>query len=120
MARRDLTGFLANHPMEVVAACNYLRGQGIHGAKIVARKPHLPSICDQEWVFFPPVKSLDELQTWLLANKVDYLVVSSIEVRRRRELAALKSRETAPPWLEAVWESKDPLLILYRPKLGGQ
>lgn len=115
MARGDIKGFLANHPMEVVAACEYLRGQGVHGARIVARKPHLAAICDQEWVFFPAVKSLDELKTWLVENRVDYVVVSSVEVKRRKELAALRSAETAPPWLEAVWESKEPLLILYRP-----
>ncbi len=117
MARRDLKEFLASHPMEVIAACDYLRLEGVRGARIVSRKPHLPVICRQEWVFFPPVKSLEELHQWLIANQTDYLVISSVEVKRRRELSALKSPATAPPWLEAVWESKDPLLILYRPRL---
>ncbi|MEP7269978.1 MAG: glycosyltransferase family 39 protein [Acidobacteriota bacterium] len=116
MARNDLRGFLASHPMEVVSACDYLRAQGIHGAKIVARKPHLPVICGQEWVFFPPVKSIDELREWLIANPADYLVISSIEVKRRKELSALRSSATAPPWLEVAWESQDPLLVLYRPR----
>ena len=117
MARSDIKAFLASHPMEVVAACDYLRAQGVRGVKIVARKPHLASICDEEWVFFPPVKSLDELKAWLVANKPDYVVVSSVEVKRRKELAALRSPESAPSWLEAVWQSKDPLLILYRVRM---
>jgi 4-amino-4-deoxy-L-arabinose transferase-like glycosyltransferase len=118
MARSDISVFLANHPMEVVAACDYLRAQGVHGARIVARKPHLAAICDQEWVFFPAAKSLDELRAWLMENKADYVVVSSVEVKRRKELAALRSPETAPYWLEAVWETKDPLLILYQVRMN--
>ncbi len=118
MARKDLTNFLSIHPLEVTAACDYLRAQGIRGAKVVARKPHLPVICSQVWIFFPPVKSLEELREWLIANPTDYLVVSSVEVKRRRELSALKSAATAPPWLEVVWESTNPLLILYRPRIG--
>jgi hypothetical protein len=117
MARSDLTAFLEMHPTEVLAACDYLRQQGVSGAQIVARKPHLPFICHQEWVFFPSVKSLDELREWLTTHRADYLVISSVELKRRRELSPLKNPKTAPPWLKVVWASKDPLLILYRPQV---
>ena len=117
MARTDLTAFLEMHPTEILAACDYLRGQGVSGAQIVARKPHVPFICHQEWVFFPSVKSLDELREWLTTHRADYLVISSVELKRRRELSPLKNPETAPPWLKVVWASKDPLLILYRPQV---
>ena len=119
MAKTDLTGFLANHPFEVVKACEYLRSQGVTGKRVVARKPHLAAICDQEWVFFPAVKSIDELKTWLAQHRTDYLVVSSVELKRRKELAVLRSAETAPPWLEAVWVNEEPPLILYRPRLDA-
>lgn len=117
MARSDLKGFLANHPYEVVAACEYLKKEGVVNARIVARKPHLPAICGQQWVFLPSVASLEELHEWLTKNPAEYLVISSVEAKRRPELASLQSKATAPDWLEAVWEDKDPLFILYRTKL---
>lgn len=113
-ARRDVKAFLASHPREVLGACDYLRGAGVSGARIVARKPHLPAICGQEWVFFPPVKSTEELRAWLAEHPADYLTISSVEIKRRRELAALGDPQSAPPWLKPVWVSHKPLYILYQ------
>lgn len=118
MARKDLTHFLGTHPTEILSACDFLKQRGVKGARIVARKPHLPVICDQQWVFFPQVGSLEELKAWLAEHPSDYVLISSVELKRRRELSALKSPATAPPWLEAVWENKDPLMILYAYRRG--
>ena len=82
--------------------------------KIVARKPHLPFVSGLEWVFFPQVKSVDELGKWLATTPADYVVISSIEARRRRELASLKDADKAPEWLRLEWKNEDPLFLLYR------
>ena len=114
MARKDLTGFLEAQPLEVLAARDYLKQRGVTSAKVVARKPHLPFIAGLEWAFFPQVKSVDELGTWLDANPADYVVISSIETRRRRELGSLRVADKAPAWLKPEWENEDPPFVLYR------
>ncbi len=118
MARKDLSGFLKSQPLEVLAARDYLKQQGISNARIVARKPHLPFVAGQQWVFFPQVRSVEELGTWLQENPADFVVISTIEIRRRRELASLKNTEKAPSWLKPVWKHDDPLFILYRAGVG--
>ncbi|MDQ3650219.1 MAG: glycosyltransferase family 39 protein [Acidobacteriota bacterium] len=116
-ARNETARFLASHPREVLKACDYFRQANITGSIVVARKPHVAYICGQRWVFFPQVKSLDELKVWLEANRVDYLTISSVEISRRRELAMLKDPRNAPPWLRAVWVNSNPAFVLYQPRL---
>lgn len=120
MARSDLGGFLESHPTEVLAACAYLEQQGVSNARVLARKPHLPYICGQQWVFFPDVGSIDELGEWLKANRVDFVAFGVREVKARPELKPLRDVRKAPKWLEAVWRNEDPPLILYRPVLEGE
>jgi hypothetical protein len=119
-SRSSMQRFLSSHPVEVLSACEYLKREGVSGARVVARKPHLAYICGQQWVFFPQVKSLDELREWLRRSPVDYLFVGSVELARRRELAALKDPHSAPPWLKAVWVSADPACVLYKPVMSGE
>jgi len=114
MARKDLTGFLKSQPLEVLAARDFLKQHGVTAGRVVARKPHLPFVAGLEWIFFPPVKSVDELGKWLKTNPADYVVISSIETRRRKELASLKEPDKAPAWLRLEWKNDDPLFILYR------
>lgn len=117
-SRKDVTRFLKGQPTEVIAARDYLSSIGATGGKrIVARKPHLPYLSRNEWVFFPQVKSLDELRAWVEANPVDYIAVGKRELKERKELSALGKPENAPDWLKAVWVSDEPLLILYQPQL---
>jgi hypothetical protein len=111
---KEVKVFLSSHPMEVVDACGYLRRQGVSGARIMSRKPHLPAICGEQWVYFPSVKSIDELKDEIVRHPVDYLTISSIEVRRRRELAVLIDPKNAPPWLKAVWVNENPKFVLYK------
>ena len=117
-SRKDVAHFLASHPTEVLSACDYLKREHVSGARILTRKPHLPFICHQEWVFFPQVKSLDELRAWLRSHPVDYIMISSVELSRRRELMPLKDPKTAPPWLKAVWVSSHPNYVLYTPQVS--
>ena len=115
--RDSLARFLASHPAEVLRACEYFRDQQIRGARVMARKPHVAFICGQEWVFFPVVKSLDELREQIRENRVDYVLFSSVEAARRREVKELKNPAAAPVWLEPVWVSSDPPVVLYRARL---
>ena len=118
-SRKDVTRFLENQPTEIIAARDYLSSIGATGGKrIVARKPHLPYLSRNEWVFFPQVKSLDEFRAWVEANRVDYIAIGKRELKERKELSALGKPETAPDWLKAVWVNDDPVFILYEPQLS--
>ncbi len=117
--RKEVRAFLDNHPSEVTAVQAYLQSVGECNAqahkRIVARKPHLPYLCRGEWVFFPQVKSLDELRAWLTQNQVDYLLVSQRELKERKELKQLGDPAKAPAWLQPVWAQGNPVAVLYRP-----
>ncbi|MBO0799539.1 MAG: glycosyltransferase family 39 protein, partial [Blastocatellia bacterium] len=76
-SRKDVMGFLAEQPWEVMAARDYLKSVDPEGSrlKIVARKPHLPYLADGEWIFFPQVKSIEEFHEWVKANRIDYIAI---------------------------------------------
>ncbi|HVG38185.1 MAG TPA: glycosyltransferase family 39 protein [Pyrinomonadaceae bacterium] len=113
-ARKETATFLASHPAELPGACASFARENIRGARLLGRKPHLAYFCGQEWVFFPTVKSIDELRNWLRDNPVDYVTISSVEISRRREFAVLKDVNNAPAWLTPVYVNQDPPLILYK------
>ncbi|MBS1807306.1 MAG: glycosyltransferase family 39 protein [Acidobacteria bacterium] len=117
--RESFQTFMQNHPYEIPAAAKFLQSQNAapYSLKIVARKPHLPFMAKQEWVFFPQVKSLDELKAWLEKNPVDYIAVGKRELKTRKELTPLGDPKTAPDWLKAAWVNNDPKFILYKPNL---
>jgi hypothetical protein len=118
-SRKDVREFLESHPLEVIAARDYLQSVGECGGqarkRIVARKPHLAYLCRDEWVFFPQVKSLDELRAWLGSNRTDYLLISQRELKERKELRQLGEPNKAPAWLQPAWSQRKPLAVLYRP-----
>jgi hypothetical protein len=116
-SRRDVARFLESQPTEIIAARDYLSTTGATGGKrIVARKPHLPYLSRNEWIFFPQVKSLDEFRAWIETNRVDYIAIGKRELKERKELSALGKPEKAPEWLKAVWVNDDPMFILYKPQ----
>ncbi len=120
-SRQDMTLFLESQPAEIIAARDYLSATGAAGGKkIVARKPHLPYMSRNEWVFFPQVKSLGEFRAWVEANRVDYIAIGKRELKERKELSALGKPEKAPEWLKAVWVYEDPVFILYQPQLNDE
>ena len=86
------------------------------GARIVARKPHLPAICGGQWVYFPQVESLEGLKAWLQENQVDYIAFGIRELSARPQLSLLKNPSAAPPWLKPVWVSEKPPFVLYKPQ----
>jgi hypothetical protein len=111
--------FMQSHPHEIPAAAQFLQATNAapHSLKILARKPHLPFLAAQDWVFFPPVKSLDELKAWLETNRVDYIAIGKRELKTRKELTPLSDAKTAPEWLQAAWTNDEPKFILYKPNL---
>jgi hypothetical protein len=118
-SRKEVTRFLKSQPTEIIAARDYLSSAGATGGKkIVARKPHLPYLSRNEWVFFPQVKSIEEFRAWVEANRVDYIAVGKRELKERKELSSLGKPDKAPDWLKPVWVNDDPLFILYEPQLS--
>jgi hypothetical protein len=116
-SRKDVFRFLASQPTEIIAARDYLSSVGAAGGKrIVARKPHLPYLSRNEWVFFPQLKTLNEFRAWVNINRVDYIAVGKRELKERKELSDLGKPEKAPYWLKAVWVNDEPLFILYQPQ----
>ncbi len=118
-AHESFHNFLQNHPHEIPAAANFLQSTNAapHSLKILARKPHLPFMARQEWIFLPPVNSLEELKAWLEKNPVNYIAIGKRELKSRKELVLLGDPKTAPDWLEAAWTNDDPNFILYKPNL---
>ncbi len=116
-SRKATTRFLASHPTEIIAARDYVHSQGVASPRIVARKPHLSYMTGGEWIFFPQVKSLDELKEWLQSNPVDYVAFGIRELQARPELESLKDPAKAPAWLHPVWTNDKPSFVLYKPQL---
>ncbi len=118
VSRKDVNEFLGALPMEVAEARDFVISQNAapNSLRIVARKPHLAYMSRQEWVFFPPVKSLEELRAWLQTNRVDYIAIGKREIKERKELKPLGDPKKAPDWLQAVWRYEPTGLILYQPK----
>ncbi|MGE0884414.1 MAG: ArnT family glycosyltransferase [Blastocatellales bacterium] len=122
-SRADVKAFLEAQPSELIGARDYLSGIGAapNSLRIVARKPHLPYMTRQQWVFFPQVKSIEELRSWLADNRVDYIIIGKRELKERKELKKLGDPENAPDWLKPVWVYEPTKFILYKPvKVGAQ
>ena len=116
-SRKDVKEFLEAQPMEVAGARDFVLGLNAapNSLRIVARKPHLAYLSRQEWVFFPQVKSLDELRVWLETNRVDYIAIGKREIKERKELKPLGDPKKAPDWLQPVWRYEPTNFILYQP-----
>ena len=116
-SRNDIAEFLEAQPMEVAGARDFVLGLNAapKSLRIVTRKPHLAYMSRQEWVFFPQVKSLDELRAWMESNRVDYIAIGKREIKERRELKALGDPKKAPAWLRVAWVYEPTNFILYQP-----
>lgn len=122
-SREDVKTFLEAQPLELIGARDFLSGTGAapNTLRIVARKPHLPYLSRQQWIFFPQVKSIEELRVWLDGNQVDYIIIGKRELKERKELKKLGDPENAPDWLKPVWVYEPTKFILYQPvKVGTQ
>jgi hypothetical protein len=104
--------FLAHHPTELLAACDRLRADGVSGARIMARKPHLAALCGDQAVGYPNRASLVELRAAVDAGAADYLYFSTAEWPPGSGTVPLDDPRSAPPWLRPVWRASG--AALYR------
>ncbi|MEW6131493.1 MAG: glycosyltransferase family 39 protein [Acidobacteriota bacterium] len=118
VSKKTLTAFLASHPTEIPAASGFIKSEGVAHPRILARKPHLAFFTRGEWIFFPTVKSLDELKTWLSENQIDYLAFGIREAQARPELKFLQDKSQAPAWLVPVWMDEARKFVLYKPQIN--
>ncbi|MFN0088053.1 MAG: glycosyltransferase family 39 protein [Blastocatellia bacterium] len=114
-SRKLVREFLDSHPWEILAARDYLDRENAHGVRIVARKPHLPYLTRNKWVFIPQVETIEELRVWLADHPADYLAIGKRELKEREGLAPLGDPTQAPEWLRVAWVHKNPGFVLYRP-----
>lgn len=110
----EMRRFQGSHPTEIIGACMHLQRANAHNVRIAARKPHLSYICSQQWVFLPPVESIDGLAHWARANAIEYVAIGAPEVAARPALTPLLDPRNAPAPLRPVWGSRERPFVLYR------
>jgi hypothetical protein len=71
-------------------------------------------------VFFPLIRSLEELHAWLETHHVDYIAFGVTEQQFRPAIVGLREPARAPAWLNAVWVGEDPPFVLYAPAVGAR
>ncbi|UVT21231.1 MAG: glycosyltransferase family 39 protein [Nitrospira sp.] len=111
---RNIHRYINDQPYELFGASEYLKGVSVSGVRIVARKSHLAFMVDGKHVFFPMVKSLDELHESLKKSPADYLVYDTIALGRRPELKMLAEPVNTIPWLKPVYSDLQRALVIYR------
>jgi 4-amino-4-deoxy-L-arabinose transferase-like glycosyltransferase len=110
---------IKEQPYELIGASEYLKSVSAHGAKVVARKPHLAFMVNVESVFFPQVKSLDELHESLKNLQADYLVYDRSALEYRPDLKMLAEPMTTVAWLKPVYSDLQRSLVIYRIEMNN-
>jgi hypothetical protein len=116
-AYNRVAGAVRGQPYELLGARDYLKGVGSPGTRMMARKPHLAYLSHVEWVFFPAVKSLEELRATLEQDPAEYMVYDRISVKARPELKVLANPENGISWLKPVYADVPRSFVLYRIEL---
>jgi 4-amino-4-deoxy-L-arabinose transferase-like glycosyltransferase len=111
---KNINQYIKNQPYELIGASEYLNGLSANGMRIMARKPNLSFMANGKWVFFPQVKSMDELHESLKRLPADYLVYDRIAVELRPELKMLAEPVNTIPWLKPVYSDLQRSLVIYR------
>ena len=111
---KSIDRHIKDQPYELIGASEYLKSVSTSSLKIVARKPHLAFLVNGEKVFFPPVKSVDELHESLKKNPADYLVYDRSALELRPELKILAEPVNSFPWLKPVYSDLQRSLVIYR------
>lgn len=116
-ASRSITNihqYINNQPHELFAAIDYLKRVSPNGARIVARKPHLAFMVNGKRIFFPMVKSMEELHESLKTSPADYLVYDRVALKFRPELKMLAEPVDTISWLKPVYSDLQRSLVIYR------
>lgn len=114
---KDVSRLISTQPRELLDASNYLRSTAAPGSRVMARKPHLSYLSGATQVFFPPVKSFEELRHILHKTPADYLLYDRIALALRPELKVLSKPTNAVPWLTPVYSDPTGLLVIYQVRL---
>ena len=109
---------LQQQPTELLPAAAWLRSS-TPDARVMARKPHLAYLAGGEWVFLPPVASLEALETVLCHERATHVVWDGTTGTKRTSLAALASGAPGVPWLALAYVSPDRRLLLYEARPRG-
>ncbi len=105
-AAERLRVMYAEEPREIFGACGYFRAQGIRGAKVLARKPHVAYVCGQEAVYLPPFDTESAMEQWMRDGSARFVAVGPEEIKRRPQVATWSDPARRPPWLRLVWSSE--------------
>jgi tetratricopeptide (TPR) repeat protein len=99
---RAVAGRLAEAPDEIRAAAAWLRGQGLSGTRLMARKPHAAHFAGMEHVPMPAVTSVLDLVERARGARVRTLLFTPIELTQRPELGVLADSAVALPGLDPL------------------
>jgi len=106
-------------PVGLVTASAELRRVIDPGARIMARKPHLPYLVGHPWVFLPPVASPEALRAALCREPAELLVYDAPTRTLRPGLSALDDRRRPLPWLRRIYESPRADLVVFAVRREG-
>ncbi len=90
------------------------------GSTVIARKPHLAFYTDSQWLYFPNLAGLGELDEFLRgqdAAQPAYLFYGGTERKYRPQYQLLQAAAAAPEWLAVIAASTQPgswVLYCYR------
>lgn len=117
-AYANVRAFLDDDATELIGACEYLRRASDNGTRrIMARKPHIAYLCQAEWVFFPDVKTVEELHSALKRSPAEYLVYDRPSLKKRPELKILGAPQNGISWLKPVYTDLARSFVLYQVQL---
>lgn len=105
---------IREQPFEIFRASEYLKSVSAKGDRIMARKPHLAYLSHREQVFFPTVKSINELHDALKKSPADYLIYDRVALEVRPELKMLAEPVNTISWLRPVYSDLPRSLVIYQ------
>ena len=111
---KNIDRHIKDQPYELIRASEYLKSVSTGTLRIVARKPHLAFLVNGKNVFFPQVKSIDELHESLKNLSADYLVYDRSALELRPELKMLAEPVKTIPRLKPVYSDLQRPLVIYR------
>jgi len=116
LAVKDVGELIRSAPDEVRDAAEILRRRGPSGARVMARKPHVPYFAGMDYVAMPEVGTLLEVVHSGRETRSDYLFFSGLETSLRPQFLLLADSALVLPGLDQIaWHPPpDGFYALYR------
>lgn len=105
---------LKDQPYELLDAGESLNRLSVNRIRFIAYKPHLSWMVNGVRVYFPEVKSIDQLHESLKGSRANYLVYDRAALKRFPELKMLAEPGNTIPWLKPVYSNLPRSLVIYR------